>query len=82
MVAGHSGRGYAPAARPIQTMYHCGRLGTITAPTLVIAGAEDPATPPDHGRRIADAIPGARLEIVDGAAHLGNVEQPDGVHRA
>jgi 3-oxoadipate enol-lactonase/4-carboxymuconolactone decarboxylase len=46
-------------------------------PTLVIAGAEDEATPPDHARRIAAAIPHARLEIVEDAAHLGNVERPE-----
>jgi 3-oxoadipate enol-lactonase/4-carboxymuconolactone decarboxylase len=51
-------------------------LPSITAPTLVIAGAEDPATPPVHGERIASAVPGARLAVVPGAAHLGNVEQP------
>ena len=32
-------------------------LGSITAPTLVIAGAEDPATPPWHGAAIAPASP-------------------------
>ncbi len=55
------------------------RLPSITAPTLAIAGAEDPATPPEHLRLIADSIPGARLEVVDGAAHLANLEQPDRV---
>jgi pimeloyl-ACP methyl ester carboxylesterase len=50
-------------------------LGTIRAPTLVIAGTQDPATPPEHGERIAAAIPGARLELVD-AAHLATIEQP------
>ena len=44
------------------------------------AGADDPATPPELGRRIAEAIPGARLAIVDGAAHLANVEQPETVN--
>ena len=36
-------------------------LAAVTAPTLVIAGAEDPATPPEHGAAIAARIPGARL---------------------
>jgi pimeloyl-ACP methyl ester carboxylesterase len=48
-------------------------LGSITAPTLVIAGAQDPATPPWHGAAIASAIPGARLRVVRRAAHLANV---------
>jgi 3-oxoadipate enol-lactonase len=55
------------------------RLGSITAPTLVIAGAEDPATPPLHGQAIANGIPDARLDIVPHAAHLANVEQPQAI---
>ena len=51
-------------------------LGAIRAPTLVIAGRQDPATPPEHGERIAAGIPGARLELVD-AAHLATIEQPE-----
>jgi hypothetical protein len=43
----------------------------------VIAGADDPSTPPKHGRRIAEVIPGARFEIVSPAAHLTTAERPD-----
>jgi 3-oxoadipate enol-lactonase len=49
----------------------------VQAPTLVIAGADDPATPPRHAEKIAGLIPGARLEVVEQAAHLANFEQPD-----
>jgi 3-oxoadipate enol-lactonase / 4-carboxymuconolactone decarboxylase len=76
MVASHPPEGYASCCTAIETMSIVDSLPSITAPTLVIAGADDPATPPDHGRRIADAVPGARLAIVPNAAHLGNVEQP------
>ena len=51
-------------------------LGRIAAPTLVLAGAEDPATPVAMLRQIADAVPGARLVVLRDAAHLPNVEQP------
>jgi 3-oxoadipate enol-lactonase len=50
-------------------------LSMITAPTLVLAGREDQATPPEHGRQIADGVATARFELVDGAAHLANVER-------
>lgn len=53
------------------------RLGEIEAPTLVVAGAEDPATPPEHARTIAGGIPGSRLVVLDECAHLANVEQAD-----
>ena len=49
-------------------------LSTIAAATLVISGSLDPSTPPEHGRAIAEAIPGARFEVIEGAAHLANVE--------
>jgi 3-oxoadipate enol-lactonase len=50
-------------------------LGRIPAPTLVVAGADDPALPPEHQRRIADGIPGAELLTVTPAAHLANLER-------
>ncbi|MFT4264811.1 MAG: alpha/beta fold hydrolase [Nocardioides sp.] len=54
-------------------------LGRIVAPTLVIVGAEDVATPPPKASAIAEGIPGARLEIVPGAGHSSTVEQPEAV---
>jgi pimeloyl-ACP methyl ester carboxylesterase len=50
-------------------------LGSITAPAVVISGAADPATPPEHGRAIADGIDGARFELIDDAAHLASIEK-------
>ena len=51
-------------------------LDRITVPTLVIVGADDVPTPVAKARRIADRIPGARLEIVPDAGHSSTVEQP------
>jgi 3-oxoadipate enol-lactonase len=53
------------------------RLGEIAAPTLVIAGAEDPATPPAHAELIAAGIPGAQLLVLEDAAHFAQVERPE-----
>jgi len=47
----------------------------ITAPTLVIVGANDPATPPAAGEAIQKAVKGAKLASLD-AAHISNFEQP------
>ena len=52
-------------------------IRTIRVPTLVVAAAEDPSTPPQHLELIADRIPGARLHVIERAAHLANVERPD-----
>lgn len=77
MIAAVPAEGYAACCEVIERMDQLGSLPEITAPTLVIAGAEDPATSPeDHARPIAEGIPGARLEVVADAAHLGSYEQP------
>jgi 2-hydroxy-6-oxonona-2,4-dienedioate hydrolase len=51
------------------------RLGSITAPTLVVWTTEDPTTTLAEGRTWAEAIPGARLEIVERAGHWPHYEQ-------
>ncbi|WP_020661740.1 3-oxoadipate enol-lactonase [Amycolatopsis benzoatilytica] len=77
MVGAQSDEGYAECCGAIERMDLTGDLPKISVPTLVIAGAEDPSTPAEtHGKVIAAGIPGARLEIVESAAHLGNFEQP------
>jgi len=68
---------YARACEALATWDFRNRLGDIAAPTLVIAGAEDPATPPAHAELIAEGIPGARLLVLDQAAHLAPAERPD-----
>jgi 3-oxoadipate enol-lactonase len=74
--------GYAACCGAIADMDLRTDLHKISAPTLVIAGADDPATPADgHARTIAAAIPVAQLAVVQHAAHLANVEQPDTVTR-
>jgi 3-oxoadipate enol-lactonase len=78
MVTDTAPEGYAGCCDAIGAMDLEDDIRGITAPTLVIAGAEDPATPPRHAERIAERIPGARLERVD-AAHLANYERPDEV---
>ncbi|MBH5333294.1 3-oxoadipate enol-lactonase [Streptomyces pactum] len=54
-------------------------LPSITAPTVLLAGREDPATPPAHLREIADAVPGASLTEIPGASHLAPCERPEAV---
>jgi 3-oxoadipate enol-lactonase len=67
--------GYAGCCRAIETMDLCDDLTRITAPTLVVVGRNDPATPPDHAERIAAGIADSRLVVVEGAAHLATWEQ-------
>jgi 3-oxoadipate enol-lactonase len=74
--------GYAGCCEAIREMDLRGALGRIEAPTLVIAGEEDPSTPPDRAREIVAAVPNARLELLAGAAHLANVARPEAFSRA
>jgi 3-oxoadipate enol-lactonase len=67
--------GYAGCCGVIERLDLRGELDRIVAPTLVIAAAEDPATPPEHSRTIADAIAGAQLEILPHGAHLCVIER-------
>ncbi len=77
MVGGIPDVGYLACCQAIEAWDHRDRLPTVTAPTLVIAGAHDLATPVEpHARTIVDAVPGARLEVLD-AAHLATIEQAD-----
>jgi 3-oxoadipate enol-lactonase len=68
--------GYAGCCDAIAGMDLRPALPAVAAPTLVIAGSEDPATPPWHSAVIARAIPDARLRVIRGASHLANVSQP------
>ena len=82
MLLGIPAEGYAGCCEAIRDMDLRSRLGEIQAPTLVIAGADDPAIPLDHAELIRDSIPDARLLVIPRAAHLANVEQPETVTRA
>jgi 3-oxoadipate enol-lactonase len=52
------------------------RLGQLRAPTLVVHGTLDEMLPVQNGHLIAELIPGARLELLDGVGHLFFWEQP------
>jgi 3-oxoadipate enol-lactonase len=78
MVAATPSEGYAGCCDAIAAMDLEEDIRGVRAPTLVIAGRHDPATPPRHAERIAERIPGARLELVDGA-HLASYERADEV---
>lgn len=69
--------GYARCCEAIGAWDARDRLSEITAPTLVIAGADDPATPVEHAELIVSRIAGARLVVLEDAAHLANVERSD-----
>ncbi|BCM85892.1 3-oxoadipate enol-lactonase [Methylobacterium indicum] len=74
---GTDAAGYAVCCNAIGRMDLRPVLDRITAPTLVIAGRDDPATPPAMAQEICDGIRHAELVVLPNAAHLLSVEQPE-----
>ena len=58
------------------------RLKEIKCPILVIVGADDPGTPVSMAKEIHENAPGSKLVVLPQAAHLANIEQPEGFSRA
>lgn len=74
-------QGYIACCHAIMNMDMRASNPTITAPTMVIVGAQDAATPPTAGEEIARQIKGAKVVSLD-AAHISNMEQPAAYTRA
>lgn len=77
MLLSSSAEGYARCCEALREWDARGTLGSVQAPTLAIAGADDPSTPPAELEAIAAEIPGAQLHVIDGVRHFVNVERPD-----
>ncbi len=52
-------------------------LTQINCPTLIIVGSEDKLTPPSEAEKMSEAISNAKLEVIQNAGHLPNIERPD-----
>ena len=75
--AGYIGCGYA-----IRSLDLTDQISRITTPTLIIVGEEDPGTPVTAAQAIHAQIEGSELVIVESAAHLSNMEQPEAFNQA
>jgi 3-oxoadipate enol-lactonase len=69
--------GYAGCCEALGAHDLRAELGKVRAPTLVLAAPDDPATPPEHGRAIAEGIDGARFALLERGRHLAAVEEAD-----
>ena len=68
--------GYIGCCDAIRELNYTPELPRIAAPALVIAGGKDAGTPVAMSEAIAAGIPGAKLAVIPGAAHLSAVEDP------
>ncbi|MFF0146026.1 alpha/beta hydrolase [Amycolatopsis sulphurea] len=78
MTAATPVEGYVACCRPGWTWVP--NLAKVTAPTLVIAGAQDKSLPPEHGKLIAASVASARFEKLSPAAHLGQPRREGTLH--
>jgi len=83
MIEGNQAEGIARALigmaeRPDSTAL----LLEINCPTLVLVGSEDGLAPPSEAEKMGRLIPDARLEAIQGAGHLSNLERVDDFNRA
>ena len=69
--------GYARCCEALATWDARERIAAIAAPVLVVAGAEDRATPVEHAELVVSRVPDARLQVLEQAAHLANAERPE-----
>lgn len=74
--------GYIGCCEAIRRINYIDRLDRIHLPTRVIVGAEDQATTPADAQIIHRRIEGSSLVVIDDAAHLSNVEQPEAFNNA
>ncbi|HTU60416.1 MAG TPA: 3-oxoadipate enol-lactonase [Polyangiales bacterium] len=81
MVSETPAEGYAACCEAIARWDITAELTKISAPTWILSAQDDPATPPAHGYLMAGLIPGARIDVVAGAAHLALAERPAFVGR-
>ena len=67
---------YVIGAEAVWLADQASRAHDIRCPTLVLCGSEDKVTPPALSTVLTKMIPGARMELIDGAGHLANLERP------
>lgn len=73
MAAAQQGMALRPDSKDVLARY--------AGPALVVVGEQDTITPPEKAKQLADLIDGARLEVIPGAAHLPNQEQPEAFNK-
>jgi 3-oxoadipate enol-lactonase len=76
MILGTSVAGYVGCAAALRGLDYLRRLPEMTVPVLYLVGSEDSGAPKEAMQAMADATPGGHLIVLDGLAHIGNMEQP------
>ena len=74
--------GYVGCCHAISAIDYLGRVSEIAVPVLLVVGADDPSTPVSAHEAIHERVAGSELVVIERAAHLANMEQPDAFNEA
>ena len=82
MVLGNDATGYIRCCEALKGLDYLRHLGKITIPVRYMVGDVDKGAAPGVMREMAEATPGSRLDVIDEAAHISNMNNPAGFNRA
>lgn len=82
MVLANDPAGYCRCCAALKGLDHLRHLGEVTLPLIYVVGDADKGAAPEVMQAMADATPGSRLERVEQAAHISNMNNPAGFNRA
>ncbi len=82
MLSRNSKEGYLATCAALRDGDLSSSIHAIHSPALAVCGAEDPVVSPEQTREWASCLPDARVEIIDHAAHLPCIEQPDALAKS
>lgn len=82
MILGTGAEGYIACAGAVRDMAQTTMLLAIKAPTLILTGRQDPACTVDQATVLHRVIDGSEMRIIEDAAHLSNIEQPQAFNAA
>jgi 3-oxoadipate enol-lactonase len=82
MISGTRVEGYIACASAVRDMAQTTMLLQVKSPTLILVGYQDPACTVEHSIVLHRMIDGSEMVILEQAAHLSNIEQPQAFNRA
>ena len=82
MVLGNDPVGYVNCCLALKELDYLKRLGDVTMPVLFVGGSEDKGAAPEVLQAMADATPGGDHRRIEGAAHVANINAPEGFNAA
>jgi 3-oxoadipate enol-lactonase len=82
MILGTGVEGYFGCAAAVRDLAQTTMLLRIKAPTLILVGRDDPACTVEQSTVLKRMIDGSEMVVIENAAHLANIEQPEAFNRA